>query len=1332
MIFTFDIFGPIDERIFKNAFDKLVETTTILRLVVDETDVDNPHQRITDHVPNLEFIDLSKDSKVNIEDWIEEKNQINFDLLHESYFTALIKKSEDHFVWYINQHHIFTDAYCFQLFFNKLSGIYQALINGDTQKLTEDDAETYANSFKLEKSIKDDNVVDQNLRGKNNFSLYGSTFVNPHTTASDRTIFAINQETIDSIFESLAQYELRTIAANLDLLTYLITSLIITISKLSGDSESIGISNIFSERFSKKSKHLSKPLLEILNKNIEFSVNDQFTDVYQKVYAFLILRQSKVESGASTLPSIIINFFDLNFVDFNGFKIECNWRHCGHMDSHHFLRFHIFRYKSTDAYTLAFDVKSDHEKKRIGDNIATDYQRVINKLVQIKPKFPLNKLCILPENEIKEIHDQVQSIQDSKIDKKDYFINILQHQFASRPDEVALHHNEETVSYDLLNAKSAAVAHKINSLGLGANSKVIIYLPRSQNFVYSLVGILMTGAAFVPVPYNFPLERLKYISSDVNADFIIHAEENIDIGIKTLNIYSCFESNSQTSETIFAPSEQFYILYTSGSTGRPKGVPISQSSITNYLQSIAPKYLKENQSYHMPLFTSVGFDLTMTSILLPLYTGGSISIYDEVDGIDLAIRDVISDKLINCYKCTPSHLKLMEGLEVNNSIQSIIVGGENFTKKLADRLFDQYNSKISIFNEYGPTEATIGCIVYEYNADIYDDKVDLPIGIPLKNTFAFIANELGIPKPNGVIGELCVGGLGLSHKYINDPELTQNKYSSGNDYIPASFYRTGDYARINEAGDFEYFGRQDSQVKVGGIRIEIGEIEEVIETHQSISQCIVTLKKIGDSTAGDYTHCSKCGLPSNYPTADFDQNNVCGYCRNFETYKNKVEKYFKTEDDFKELFDSTINQSAEYDCIMLYSGGKDSSYALGKLVEKGYRVLAFTLDNGYISDHAKDNIQRIVNTLGVDHIFGSTPAMNDIFIDSLNTHCNVCNGCFKTIYNLSLKIAYDKNIPFIVTGLSRGQFFETKLSEEVFWKPMMDTSEIEETLFAARQAYHTVRDVTYEQTNGQFIEEQKVLDKVKIVDFYRYHDVTLENLYAYINTKLPWIRPEDTGRSTNCLINKVGIYIHKQQKGFSNYAFPYSWDVRTGHKTKEETIDEIEEYIDEVEVKKIIDEIGYEEDKSKGQLIAYYQGDSLDVNKIKSHVAEYLPDYMVPMKYVHVDHIPLSSSGKVDYKKLEQIQSTTNREVAKPTNEIEEVLLQIWEEVLRQNDLSIDDDFFELGGTSLDAIRIVSRLEKSIEYKLPVNFVFQFPSVQGLSAHIMEDMLSIIESNSEQ
>ena len=281
-------------------------------------------------------------------------------------------------------------------------------------------------------------------------------------------------------------------------------------------------------------------------------------------------------------------------------------------------------------------------------------------------------------------------------------------------------------------------------------------------------------------------------------------------------------------------------------------------------------------------------------------------------------------------------------------------------------------------------------------------------------------------------------------------------------------------------------------------------------------------------------------------------------------------------DELRQLF-ANSNPQGDYDCLALLSGGKDSTYALAQLVEMGLKVLAFTLDNGYISQGAKDNVNRVVTTLGVDHVYGSTPAMNAIFVDSLKRHANVCNGCFKTIYTLSINLAREKKIPFIVTGLSRGQFFETRLTEELFSSDDVDVDRIDEVILNARKAYHRVDDAVSKNLDVSALQNDKTFEEVQFVDFYRYCDVDLDEMLAFLDRRVPWIRPSDTGRSTNCLINDVGIHLHKTRRGFHNYAFPYAYDVRMGHKTRDAAIDELNDEIDEDNVAEILREIGFDE-----------------------------------------------------------------------------------------------------------------------------------------------------------
>lgn len=1331
MVFTFDIYGEIDIATFKQSFNHLVKNSDSLRSVIDSSDQNEIRQLIIDKEATLDYFDFSGQSQEKVDEWILKQNSLIFNLHESSHYSALVKKDANHFTWYINQHHIFCDVYSFQLMLNKLSGYYTHLSQGKELILNKADNNEHT---KIASNLDTKNQQENksNYSWSDPITLYGYGFKDKYSTSSKRIEFTINRETISAIHAKLNSLKLATLSKNLNMLSFLASSLSILLHQIGNKGNHFEFSSIFSSRFSSKSKELLLPQMDVRHKQIDMIPSDKLNDIYSSIISFLI-SASNTKPSTSTVPGVIFNMFNLDITEFAGFKTEPEWLHPGHMDAHHFIRLHIIKYKKNDEYSFAFDIKDGFDLKGIENRLVDDFKNMIHQLVASKELLPINEITLIDTEQFRSLTKQALESEALEFNQTDLLVNKIYKNLEIQKENIALYYEEKQINYQTLHKKAAEIATSLLARGIQKNSRIAIHLQRSPELIYSILGSLFTGSTFIPIPLSFPLERIKYIIKDVNADIIITEKDEKDFGLKSLNPKALNNDVAFSQQKPLDQNDNFYILYTSGSTGKPKGVPIKHKSISNYCNSVKDKYLELNTSYHMPLFTSIGFDLTMTSIFLPLISAGSISIYPESENKDLSILDVVENSTINCYKCTPSHLNLIEGKSISKQVKAIIVGGENFTRQLANKIYTQYNKDISIFNEYGPTEATIGCIVHKYDPKKYNDHTNVIIGHPLDNFFAFIANKDGTPLPINSIGELCIGGTGVADGYINSPNTTNEKFISDNKLIPTNYYRTGDLAKLNKSNEFEFFGRTDTQIKVNGIRIEAAEIEKVMLNHDNVSECVIMSKTDGLSKfSTDYIHCNKCGLPSNYPDADFDDENICKYCRGYDSYENKVEQYFKKENDFKNIFTSSKSEEAEYDCIMLYSGGKDSTYALGRIAKMGYNVLAFTLDNGYISQSAKDNITKVVTALNVDHTFGYSPFMNEIFVDSLHTHCNVCNGCFKTIYNTSLKLAHEKNIPIIVTGLTRGQFFETKLSEEIFWKPIDNVNEIDKLLHEARKAYHSVQDVAYLKTGGEFIENENVLDKVKIIDFYRYHDITLEEMLYFINTELPWVRPDDTGRSTNCLINKVGIHVHKNKKGYSNYAFPYSWDVRTGHKTKEETIEEIEEYIDEVEVNKIIDEIGYQEKKIKNQLVMYYTGEHNPNVDFRTFASSFLPNYMIPTKFIQVDEIPLTTNGKVDYNKLDGLKAdASKKEIKKANTEIEELLLSVWQEVMGLHVNSIDDDFFELGGTSLDAIRITSRIEKMTGYKLPVKYIFEISNIEDLSTHIEKDMANIIASHSK-
>jgi acyl carrier protein len=557
-------------------------------------------------------------------------------------------------------------------------------------------------------------------------------------------------------------------------------------------------------------------------------------------------------------------------------------------------------------------------------------------------------------------------------------------------------------------------------------------------------------------------------------------------------------------------------------------------------------------------------------------------------------------------------------------------------------------------------------------------------------------------------------------------------------------YRTGDLVRFVDPTRLEYLGRMDRQLKISGYRVEPAEIEATLLAHDAVRECVVTFDHSDAGEVGGpstIVHCERCGIPSNVPGVVVDAEEVCNVCRSFESIEDRARAYFGTMDDLKAIFrDSAASHRAKYDCLMLLSGGKDSTYAICQLVEMGLRVYAFTLDNGYISEQSKENIRRVVTTLGVEHEFATTPAMNAIFRDSLTRFSNVCNGCFKTIYTLGVTRARELGIPIIVTGLSRGQFFETRLTPDLFRGGRFSSSEVDAAVLAARRAYHRVDDQVARSLDVTIFQDDTIFEEIAFVDFYRYCGARLDEILSYLKTAVPWMRPSDTGRSTNCRINDVGIYVHQKERGYHNYAVPYSWDVRMGLKSRRDAIDELSDELDVENVRRILSEVGYDEDRlsatASRKALAAYVVTSRDIPdvELRRHLAAKLPAALIPQYFRRVEAIPLTPNGKVDMAALSRAAAAGLALVddVAPDGAVQQRIAEIWRDVLRIERVAAHRSFFALGGTSLAAMEAMLRVCNEFDVDLPLQTLFQHPTVAQLAKAVEDRIVEEIASLSDE
>ncbi|MEM8908554.1 MAG: amino acid adenylation domain-containing protein, partial [Bacteroidota bacterium] len=379
---------------------------------------------------------------------------------------------------------------------------------------------------------------------------------------------------------------------------------------------------------------------------------------------------------------------------------------------------------------------------------------------------------------------------------------------------------------------------------LEADDLIGIMMERSAWVVIAMLGVLKAGAAYVPIDIEYPAERKAFIIEDTQIKaLMIESESLFEVIEFKVNVFSIDiqfdEIEVANTEQVMTrrPSDLAYVIYTSGSTGQPKGVMIQHNNLVNYLTFAQQHYGQGLEVMSFPLFTSLSFDLTQTSILLTLTTGGQLSIEGGKE-VHVLLEKAIQNEQVNILKLTPSHVSLLEA-EQATAVGRVIVGGEPLEQAHVQRL-KALNPDMRIYNEYGPTETTIGCTVLT----IDQVEASISIGQPISNTQIYITDDQQNLLPVGVKGELCIAGDGVARGYLNRPELTEQKFvanpftANSNDKM----YRTGDLARWLADGRIEYLGRQDDQVKIRGYRIELGEVESVLQAAPQVDQGVVLAK----------------------------------------------------------------------------------------------------------------------------------------------------------------------------------------------------------------------------------------------------------------------------------------------------------------------------------------------------------------------------------------------------------------------------------------------------------------------------------------------------------
>ncbi len=476
---------------------------------------------------------------------------------------------------------------------------------------------------------------------------------------------------------------------------------------------------------------------------------------------------------------------------------------------------------------------------------------IIKSILEKKNEY-IKNIDILTASERRQIAGEFNNTQkDLNIDikKLNKVHEIFECRVEEMPNETAITSGSNSLTYRELNKKSNQLARLMLKKGVRPGDIVGILLERSPEMIIGILAILKTGCAYLPLEPNHPRQRLELILKDSNTGFILTVSrlqevisfEGVIIDIDQGSAYAGLEENNLGISCCL--EDMAYILYTSGSTGKPKGVMVEHKSVLNILRALQIQYPMEYGDVFL-LKTSYTFDVSVTELFGWFFGRGRVAILEAGGEKDPEIitNAIIRNKITH-INFVPSMLNvLLSSLEEPElakikTLRYVFSAGEALTPALVLKFY-KYMEGVRLENLYGPTEATIYATGFSINR-AYEGLKDIPIGKPLANIRAYILDKSLNLQPIGIPGELCLTGSCLARGYLNNTELTTEKFINTRVSGEEVLYRTGDLAVWTKDGNIVFRGRMDSQVKVRGYRIELGEIEQKLALHQAVEEAVV-------------------------------------------------------------------------------------------------------------------------------------------------------------------------------------------------------------------------------------------------------------------------------------------------------------------------------------------------------------------------------------------------------------------------------------------------------------------------------------------------------------
>ena len=848
---------PIDFSLLEQAINLVIENNDAMRTRICMVD-NEPRQYIEPYsYKTLEVKDFTGSVEGDLYTWnvmmsrtpIYEENADLFRFV-------LLKIDENTCGYFALLHHILSDAWSMVMTGKEIMRYYLELKEGIRNQDKKpsyldyiDEENAYINS---ERYKKDAGFWDEQFETLPEQVGIKARKTNEVGTEAARRTYALP----DRLCAKIREY---SISSDASMFAILMSAFILYFNRVTGSEDAVIGTPVFG-RYNAKTKDTMGMFVSSIPLRIGVDSEDTYSDFIKKFTAQWlgtlrrqryhidhILRDVRNRFGdVDRIYDIVFSYQNAKFEELeDSLQLNSRWHFSGHQNEA--LIINVNERDNSESIMIDYDYLTGVFHAEDIDALHDHYTRMLWNAME-GPQKQIKNIEMVSEKEKNIIQNRFNDTEMIFPDNRT-MLDFFNDRMASTPDKAALLFGNEKYTYRKLNARANALALLLQSKGIGRGSIVALMLPRSFEMMVGIIGIWKAGGAYLPIAPDYPDDRVEYMLENGGVNVLLTTtavDRKLAFNGEIIQIDENLQDSDSCPDKTITPGDVAYVIYTSGSTGRAKGVMVEHQALVNRVHWMNRKYPLSGDDVILQK-TTYTFDVSVWELVWWFFADVKMAFLDpEAEKFPDKLIDAIAKFKISTLHFVPSMLNaFLSYVDTHydpirlSSLRKVFASGEALTPQQVNR-FNASIGSVSgarLYNLYGPTEAAID--VSYYDCPIEPGQRVIPIGKPIDNIQLYIVDRYMNLQPIGVPGELCIGGVGLARGYINNPELTAEKFVP-NPFTPGErLYRTGDLVRWFPKGDIEYLGRMDSQIKIRGFRIELGDIQHHLEQAPLVNEAIV-------------------------------------------------------------------------------------------------------------------------------------------------------------------------------------------------------------------------------------------------------------------------------------------------------------------------------------------------------------------------------------------------------------------------------------------------------------------------------------------------------------